>query len=101
MKAETKTMKGDPTSATKRIRVLYFARLRERMGRSEDTLSVPQDVIDVAALRAWLVARGAPWAQAFVEETRLRAAVDQRMARDDTPLTDGAEVAFFPPVTGG
>jgi molybdopterin synthase sulfur carrier subunit len=88
-------------SATRQIRVLYFARLRERIGRSEDALSVPAEIADVAALRGWLVARGAPWAQAFSEETRLRAAVDQRMARDDTPLRDGAEVAFFPPVTGG
>jgi molybdopterin synthase sulfur carrier subunit len=88
-------------SATRQIRVLYFARLRERIGRSEDTLRVPMEVADLAALRGWLVARGAPWAQAFSEETRLRAAVDQRMARDDTPLRDGAEVAFFPPVTGG
>jgi sulfur-carrier protein len=88
-------------NAPKQIRVLYFARLRERLGRSEDAFTVPAGVHDVAGLRAWLVARGAPWAQAFAEETRLRAAVDQRMARDDTPLTDGAEVAFFPPVTGG
>ena len=85
----------------RQIRVLYFARLRERLGRSEDAFALPPEVADVAALRAWLVARGEPWAQAFAEETRLRAAVDQRMARDDTPLADGAEVAFFPPVTGG
>ena len=88
-------------NAPKQVRVLYFARLRERLGRSEDAFTVPAEVGDVAALRAWLVARGEPWAQAFAEETRLRAAVDQRMARDDTPLIDGAEVAFFPPVTGG
>ena len=88
-------------TSTRQIHVRYFARLRERLGRSEDAFAVPTEVADVAALRAWLVARGAPWAQAFAEETRLRAAVDQRMARDDTPLADGAEFAFFPPVTGG
>ena len=88
-------------NATRTVRVLYFARLRERLGRSEDVCVLPQDVLSVGALRAWLIARGEPWAQAFAEETRLRAAVDQRMARDDTPLGDAAEVAFFPPVTGG
>ena len=86
-------------SAARSVRVLYFARLRERMGRSEEALTVPAEIVDVAGLRTWLIARGDPWAQAFADETRLRAAVDQRMARDDTPL--GAEVAFFPPVTGG
>ena len=90
-----------PTSAPKRVRVLYFARLRVRLGRGAERWTVPAHVADVAGLRDWLIARGEPWAQAFAEETRLRAAVDQRMARDDTPLADGAEVAFFPPVTGG
>ena len=81
--------------------MLYFARLRERLGRSEDAFTVPAEVGDVA--RVARLAGGARRAvgAAFAEETRLRAAVDQRMARDDTPLHDGAEVAFFPPVTGG
>jgi molybdopterin synthase sulfur carrier subunit len=89
------------TAGSKRVRVLYFARLRERIGHPEDSFAVPSDVADVGALRAWLVARGAPWAAAFAEVGRIRAAVDHTMARDDTPVADGAEVAFFPPVTGG
>ncbi len=84
-----------------KITVLYFAKLRELMGRERDELDVPADVATVAALRAWLVARGAPWDAAFAQTRRLRAAVNQDMARDDTPLVAGAEVAFFPPVTGG
>ena len=84
-----------------KLTVLYFARLREAMGRDRDQLEVPTHVTTVAALRTWLGGQGEPWASAFGETRRVRAAVNQDMARDDTPLVDGAEVAFFPPVTGG
>lgn len=83
------------------VTVLYFARLREAVGRDREELALPADVATLGGLRAWLVARGAPWAEAFAEIRRIRGAVDQAMASDDTPLADGAEVAFFPPVTGG
>jgi molybdopterin synthase sulfur carrier subunit len=84
-----------------KLTVLYFARLREAIGRDRDVLDVPAQVATVGELRAWLVAQGEPWASAFTEVKRIRAAVDQSMAGDDVPLADGAEVAFFPPVTGG
>lgn len=84
-----------------KLTVLYFARLREAVGRDRDVLDVPDQVATVGALRAWLIAQGEPWASAFAEVKRIRAAVDQSMAADDAPLADGAEVAFFPPVTGG
>lgn len=84
-----------------KLTVLYFARLREALGRDRETLEVPAEVATVAALRGWLVARGEPFAAAFGEIRRIRAAVDQTMVADDAPLADGAEVAFFPPVTGG
>jgi molybdopterin synthase sulfur carrier subunit len=84
-----------------KLNVLYFARLREALGRDRETIDVPGSVTTVAQLRAWLIARGDPFATAFGEIKRIRAAVDQTMVADDAPLTDGAEVAFFPPVTGG
>jgi molybdopterin synthase sulfur carrier subunit len=84
-----------------KLRVLYFAALRERVGRSAETVDVPGDVSRVGELRHWLAARGEPWATAFAETRRVRAAVDQSMANDDAELHDDAEVAFFPPVTGG
>jgi len=84
-----------------RVTVLYFARLREALGLDRETLDLPANVATVGALRAWLIDRGAPWAEAFTEIKRIRTAVAQQMAADDTPLADGAEVAFFPPVTGG
>ena len=84
-----------------KLTVLYFARLREAVQRDREVLEVPADVTTVAHLRNWLVARGEPWASAFAEVKRVRAAVDQAMAGETSLLRDGAEVAFFPPVTGG
>mgnify|MGYP006288048187 CR=1 FL=1 len=81
------------------IRVLFFASLRERLGM--DQLEVPADgAASVADLRQALRARGAEWAELLDGEWAL-AAVNQTMARDHTPVSDGDEVAFFPPVTGG
>ncbi len=84
-----------------RVKVLYFARLREAIGRDREELDLPSGVTTVAALRDWLIARGEPWSGAFGEIRRIRAAIDQSMAADDAALREGAEVAFFPPVTGG
>ncbi len=84
-----------------KLRVLYFAALRERIGRGEEAVNAPDGVANVAQLRSWLTQRGEPWREAFAETRRVRAAVDQAMVDDGHPLHDGAEVAFFPPVTGG
>ena len=84
-----------------KLRVLYFAALRERIGRTEEAVDVPADVRTAGELQRWLAGRGEPWTSAFAETRRVRAAVDQGMAAPDTALHDGAEVAFFPPVTGG
>ncbi|RPH43582.1 MAG: molybdopterin converting factor subunit 1 [Burkholderiales bacterium] len=84
-----------------KIEVLYFASLREAVGRGREQLELPPDVVTAAALRAHLRARGGAWTDALAEGRTLRVAVDQAMAADDAPLRDGAEVAFFPPVTGG
>jgi molybdopterin synthase sulfur carrier subunit len=84
-----------------RLSVLYFARLRDAIGRSGEDIEVPAEVTTVGQLRAWLAQRGSPWSGAFAEVRSIRAAVDQAMAGDATPLREGAEVAFFPPVTGG
>jgi molybdopterin synthase sulfur carrier subunit len=84
-----------------KLTVLYFARLREALQRERETVEVPPGVVTVTDLRSWLVGRGEPWASAFADVKRVRAAVDQSMAQDATPLREGAEIAFFPPVTGG
>ena len=83
------------------IKVLYFARLRESLGKSSEQIKLPADVRDLEGLRALLVARGGAWEQELAPNKPVRAAVNQAMAMGDTALADGDEVAFFPPVTGG
>ena len=84
-----------------RVTVLYFAGLREALGVSRESCDLPPDVTTPLQVRAWLRERGGAWATALAEGRNVRAAVDQTMAAVDTPLRDGAELAFFPPVTGG
>ena len=83
------------------VTVLYFARLRESLGRAREELALPESVIDLGSLRDVLVSRGGTWAQELSATRQVRAAVNQQMAAADTPVKDGDEIAFFPPVTGG
>ena len=82
------------------IQLRYFASLRERLGIDAEDIE-PTSGATVAELRAYLRTRGEPWDQALAEEQRILAAVNQEMARPDSAIADGDEVAFFPPVTGG
>jgi sulfur-carrier protein len=82
-------------------RILYFAWLRERMGRSEEDLALPPGVATVGSLVALLRGRDAAGAAAFAHPAMVRAAVNQEFATPDTTVQDADEVAFFPPVTGG
>jgi molybdopterin synthase sulfur carrier subunit len=83
------------------VEVLYFARLRETFGRERERVELPGNVTDVAGLTTWLRSRGEPWARELAPGRPVRIAVNQDMAAPDTPVGDGDEVAFFPPVTGG
>ena len=83
------------------VTLLYFARLREALGTAREELALPESVIDVASLRETLVSRGGAWAEELATTRRVRTAVNQDMASADTPVNDGDEIAFFPPVTGG
>ncbi len=84
-----------------KVRVLYFASLREQVGRSKEELELPGDASTVGALRALLQARGGAWATALAEGKLLRMAVNMDMVQADATIKAGDEVAFFPPVTGG
>ena len=83
------------------MRLLYFAWVREQVGIGEETLDPPSAVRSVADLIAWLAGRSPGHAAAFAEPGRLRAAIDQRFVPLDAELGAAAEVAIFPPVTGG
>lgn len=82
------------------VTVKFFASVREAVGASSETLELPAGVSTVGALRAHLAARGGAWEQALGSPA-LRMACNQVMCGDATALADAAEVAFFPPVTGG
>ena len=83
------------------MNLLYFAWVRQKLGRGEETLALPDGVATVGELVEHLRLRGGAYAQAFAEPSRLRAAVNQEHVSFDAPLADIDEVAFFPPVTGG
>lgn len=83
------------------MKILYFAWVRQKVGRSEEAVDVPRDVGTVAALIAWLSARGGGYADAFADLKRVRAAVNQEHVDFEAAVRPGDEVAFFPPVTGG
>lgn len=83
------------------LTILYFASLREALGTDREVIARPDGVETVGQLRVWLRARGGVWDQALAESRAVRMAVDQVMAREGTPIGATAEIAFFPPVTGG
>jgi sulfur-carrier protein len=83
------------------IRVLYFARVREQVGSAGEQFPSGPDSATVAHLAEALRRRGGPWAAAFAADQPVLAAVNQELARGETIVADGDEVAFFPPVTGG
>ena len=83
------------------VTVLYFARLREALGMASEQIALPATVRDLEGLRALLVGRGGAWERELAPGKPVRAAVNQAMAIGDAPVSDGDEVAFFPPVTGG
>lgn len=82
-----------------KIQVRYFASIREALGAGE-TIELPAGAT-VAAARDALIARGATHAGALARGRALRSALNQALCDETAPLADGAELAFFPPVTGG
>jgi molybdopterin synthase sulfur carrier subunit len=83
------------------VTLLYFAWVRQKVGRSEEAIALPDGVATVADLVAWLGKRGAGYEDAFADPKRLRAAVNQDHVAFDARVSADDEVAFFPPVTGG
>jgi molybdopterin synthase sulfur carrier subunit len=83
------------------VTLLYFAWVRQKIGRSEEQIELPADVRTVAELVDLLYARGGGYAEVFEDRKRLRVAVNQDHVGWDAPVRAGDEVAFFPPVTGG
>ena len=83
------------------IQLKFFASLREALGTAQESLSLPAEVRTAGQVRDYLRTRGGVWAEALAEGRALRIACNQQMAEPATPLSEGCELAFFPPVTGG
>jgi sulfur-carrier protein len=83
------------------VRVKYFAWVRERVGKAEETVEPPANVRTVNDLIAWLSKRGEAYAYAFETPRVIRAAIDHAHVKPDTMIAGAREIAFFPPMTGG
>ena len=83
------------------IECRFFASVREQLGTAQETLQLPADVQTVAQARSWLQTRGTVWASALANERAIRTAYNQEMCQPEQRLTEGGELAFCPPVTGG
>ncbi len=93
--------RSSPDTPERTLTVRYFAWVREKVGRGEETLNLPPELATVADLVAWLTARGPEYAAAFARPEVVRAAIDRMHVKPNAPLGKAREVAFFPPVTGG
>jgi sulfur-carrier protein len=82
-----------------KVQLRYFAAIREALGTGSE--AVDTQAATLAALRAELVARGGAYSDVLAPGRAVRVALNQAMSEESAPLTEGAEVGFFPPVTGG
>jgi molybdopterin synthase sulfur carrier subunit len=83
------------------MKVKYFAWVRERIGKAEETVEPPASVRTVDDLIKWLSARDDSYAYAFEKPKIIRAAIDHAHVKSDTRIAGAREIAFFPPMTGG
>jgi molybdopterin synthase sulfur carrier subunit len=83
------------------VKLLYFAWVREKVGKAEEIVDLPAGVKTVADLVAWLRDRGPEYAEAFARPGVVRAAIDRRHVQQASAIAGAREIALFPPVTGG
>ncbi len=83
------------------MKLVYFAWVRERIGKPHEDVDLPADVVTVADLLSWLRSRGEEYEHALQHPKIIRVAIDQEHAGHDEALAGAREVALFPPMTGG
>ena len=83
------------------ITVLYFASLREQLGRASEQIDCPEGVTSIGELRTYLGARGLPWSRVLHVDELVMTSLNHAMADASAGIEAGDEIAFFPPVTGG
>jgi sulfur-carrier protein len=83
------------------MKIKYFAWVRERVGKAEETVDPPGSVRTVGDLIGWLAQRDDSYAHAFERPGVIRAAIDHAHVKPDAMISGAREIAFFPPMTGG
>jgi sulfur-carrier protein len=83
------------------MKAVYFAWVRERVGKAEEELNPPPTVTTIKDLMTWLSRQGEGYACAFEKPSTVRAALDRVHVRHDAAIAGAKEIAFFPPMTGG
>ena len=83
------------------VKLVYFAWVRERIGKTDEEVAPPAEVATIADLIAWLTGRGEEYAHAFENPKVIRAAIDRSHVRAEAAIAEAKEIAFFPPMTGG
>lgn len=83
------------------ITLLYFASVREKIGTGEEQRALPENTHTLDGVINWLASLGGAYAAVFTDPQNIRAAVNEQRADENTPVKDGDEIAFFPPMTGG
>ncbi len=83
------------------LKLVYFAWVREKIGKTEEIVDLPAGIATVADLVAWLKDRGPEYAAAFARPGVVRAAIDRKHVQPASPVAGAREIALFPPVTGG
>ena len=83
------------------VTLRYFAWVRERAGLAQEQIELPAGLVTVADVIGWLQTRGPEYANAFAKPEVIRVALDMRHVKATAPIAGAAEIAFFPPVTGG
>ena len=84
-----------------KIKILYFARIKEAVNYSTEEITLPSDIATIAALKNYLALRGETWTNLFSGKQIVRAAINHELVDNLAAIKAGDEVAFFPPVTGG
>ena len=83
------------------MKIVYFAWVRERIGKESETVTLPEGIETVADLLGWLKRRGEGYAEALAHAQMIRVAIDHEHVQHDTRLPAQGEIALFPPMTGG